>query len=759
MSDRRRLQIAVLSGNVEIPYVRACLKGMAAAAQKLDVNLLLFPGMYDKEYLGNVMDAYDNGEIYQYCQIFSYASNLRPDAFIVFVDSMQHTIRPINLKKLMKRLEGMPCLVLESDVYGPASMRLDHETGFRACLDHLIDVHGYQRIAFIGGSEQSANSHCRRQIYESVLESHHLPVCPQFEEYGDFSFSSGKKAAQRLLERFDDLEAICCANDCMALGAYEAIEEKGLVVGRDIAVTGFDDTAESRRAEPPLSTVHTGLYEFGAAAVERVWAMLNGLEVVQPVLSSSFVCRDSCGCLAEQGILDTIQEKWWQEQTPEQWVELLYDALMQALAPHERKQELHACIVHFVYYILAVSMNSGMKFDMAVVEQILERVAEVEPRHDMVDRFLMIGQMFVNAFMLQQTVEVRGRLLLLSRRLLNYGLNPYHCGKGAGQLQLTWSNRFAVSMARSILQHGVREARLIRHVLCIAKKCCLGDLWLFVFDKPQSLGMELAAQACWNRLCLAGCLVDGQIRIFTRSTRPKASIAILSEESAKYLVHFSLFANRQQYGVMVADASAQTMPLLFSMSIQVSTALQAVFMDREQRHLVKLMREQNLHFRRQANSDELTGLYNRFGFFREVQDRIVFNQGRRALVAFADLDHLKEINDLFGHAEGDLALSEVATVLRQQFGEETLIGRIGGDEFVVLAFPPKGEDSDHVMMSVKRITDRRNTYSDKPYYVEISLGVQEFVCDTQVHFSELLRAADMRLYESKKKRRLSCLRQ
>jgi diguanylate cyclase len=88
-----------------------------------------------------------------------------------------------------------------------------------------------------------------------------------------------------------------------------------------------------------------------------------------------------------------------------------------------------------------------------------------------------------------------------------------------------------------------------------------------------------------------------------------------------------------------------------------------------------------------ALHDELTGLYNRRGFLTMAQDRLkqAGRDGKSLVIFFADVDGLKRINDTLGHDAGDATLSTAAEVLRDAFRATDVIGRIGGDEFAVLA--------------------------------------------------------------------------
>jgi len=154
-------------------------------------------------------------------------------------------------------------------------------------------------------------------------------------------------------------------------------------------------------------------------------------------------------------------------------------------------------------------------------------------------------------------------------------------------------------------------------------------------------------------------------------------------------------------------------------------------------------------------SDELTGLYNRRGFFvlAEQQIKIAHRAERRLLLVSADLDGLKRINDGFGHHEGDRALADAAQILRETFRESDIIGRIGGDEFVVLITdrPDVGPE-----VLARRLADnvaRHNSRVNRPYPFSISAGIVAVDPRQPRSLAELLVAADQAMYADKKSRR------
>ncbi len=158
-----------------------------------------------------------------------------------------------------------------------------------------------------------------------------------------------------------------------------------------------------------------------------------------------------------------------------------------------------------------------------------------------------------------------------------------------------------------------------------------------------------------------------------------------------------------------------------------------------------------------ASSDELTGLLNRFGFKRKVSAAMTEHAGHVAVLVFADLDHLKHINDQIGHAAGDDAIATAARLLRAGFGRDAVIGRVGGDEFVIFLCEKHG-DGESAVERTRTLMREYNEYSGKPYFVELSMGATEFVCSPDADISSLMRRADECLYEAKDERRETAIR-
>lgn len=150
--------------------------------------------------------------------------------------------------------------------------------------------------------------------------------------------------------------------------------------------------------------------------------------------------------------------------------------------------------------------------------------------------------------------------------------------------------------------------------------------------------------------------------------------------------------------------------------------------------------------------DELTGLYNRRGFFSlaEHQFKLTKRSHKSMVLFFGDLDELKSINDTLGHLEGDQALIDTANLLRKTFRETDIMARIGGDEFVVLITEPT--DTKIILRRLHQNLERHNARAGRPYRIELSIGIAHYNPLFPSSIEELVRQADSSMYEDKRRK-------
>ena len=158
--------------------------------------------------------------------------------------------------------------------------------------------------------------------------------------------------------------------------------------------------------------------------------------------------------------------------------------------------------------------------------------------------------------------------------------------------------------------------------------------------------------------------------------------------------------------------------------------------------------------------DDLTGLYNRRGFIALAEQRIRMHStdSLRPVLVFADMDGLKPINDSLGHAVGDRALVEAASVFRSCFRGGDILGRLGGDEFVMLLFPGRHEiDRDNVLQRLKNGLAERNAAPHREFRLSVSVGFARLTAGESL--GDLMARADRDMYRRKRERKPHTLSQ
>ncbi|NLW48843.1 MAG: GGDEF domain-containing protein, partial [Firmicutes bacterium] len=170
---------------------------------------------------------------------------------------------------------------------------------------------------------------------------------------------------------------------------------------------------------------------------------------------------------------------------------------------------------------------------------------------------------------------------------------------------------------------------------------------------------------------------------------------------------------------------------------------------------VKELAEYNEKLSNISQTDELTGLYNRRGFMNLANQnlRLARKRGKNGLLFFVDIDDLKQINDQYGHDEGDLAIKAVGVILAKTFRASDIIARLGGDEFTILATDSSLNILPKIEERLSKFTKEYNLQSGKPYQLSISIGAVPFQSYESVSLENLMSQADNILYKEKKRKR------
>ena len=149
-------------------------------------------------------------------------------------------------------------------------------------------------------------------------------------------------------------------------------------------------------------------------------------------------------------------------------------------------------------------------------------------------------------------------------------------------------------------------------------------------------------------------------------------------------------------------------------------------------------------------SDELTGITNRRGFNLLAQKalNISYREKKPSVLVFFDLDKFKDINDSFGHTEGDNVLKIFSKNMENTFRESDIFARIGGDEFIVLLSNINYHDANMLINRFKKSFDKFNK-SKQEYQITFSFGILEINLEENLNLEELTKKVDKLMYENK----------
>jgi len=648
----KRYNIGLVTGNVEDDFPNQICEGAIQAAAELDDNLFIVPVKYFDRY--DFTDPLQKYE-YQYNTLISYAQVHSLDIVLLCLGNIS-AIHETRSTEIMNGFGDIPIILIASELEGYSSVCYANEAGLTEGIEALITREGRERIGIITGYTTNKDSYERLATYKKVLQAHNLPIdeslicCTYFDD-------KCRADAADFIDRNPDLDAIVCGNDAIAAVVYDLLQKRGILVGKDISVIGFDDIPGSKYLAPPLATVKTSAYDLGSRAVMQAHRkLLIGTmgQVEQFRVSTKFLYRSSLGsdCEEEIKLQNLLDEQ---------------DKLIENVQQAENSRKL-------------IMTNHNMN----VFSRDMLMLAD-----DSDDSYL---------------------------RIMN-----------------------------SLTEAGIKNSYLFTLKEPVAFHP--GDNWV----QP-------------NQIYLRACLNDG------RAFVPRKTAQLINIQNVYNHPHMSdtrntyvmidLYSRDLQYGFLLCDIGYDNLHYVEYLCYQVSIAIKFINMFAKQHTLLlekdemlQRLQKENLQLDSISGKDELTGILNRRGFYKKADAFIesAAETGQSVVFAYADLNYLKQINDIHGHAEGDFALTSCATVLEEVF-PGSLTGRIGGDEFAVLALHQNISTEADLKKLINQKLAECAEKAGKPYSVTLSVGIYMQPANSRFLLKDAIEAADALLYEEKKKK-------
>lgn len=653
MGDRKRIGVFVANSHMDHP--KKVIKSIFNYYRGKDVDVHFFLGTESNSFYRQINDSGQDFD-YQYLSLYDYSFFDMLDVLIIGYGSLNTFQKLVDKETFLNKFSHLPCIILEDNTVPKRGINLiaDNYSGMKACVEHLVFHHNFKNILYLSGPSGNDDAAERLQAYLDVMIENGLPVDDNMIEYGDFSECVDEKVCT-LLDNNEDIDAIVCANDEMSTAAYRVCAERGLKVGKDIAITGFDNMRWAWCAEPGLTTVEQKSSEMGRRAAELALEILEGRPVLSERIPTGFIVRGSCGC---SGVY--------------------------AQSPTQKEES-----------------------------NIQNALAEMKETW---------SQAISGPLMLRELIQ-------------------------AADNEIT----FFTLMSNIMIKQGAKSS------------------YLYLLDSPM-LNVQDKPWIFTEDLHMVFHQTGEKYHVYTRDEAPTMErgkgLFPEHEESEAGHIYFSflIFDGNRQYGILTTEIDYKDVPNFYLTTLQIGTAIHFMELMQQSHKDREKMIEQNAKLNYSASSDPLTGLYNRRGVMDQMGKLVSLNEGRRACVMIGDLDHLKEINDTFGHGEGDFAIKAAAELLRRGLGEGSPLGRIGGDEFLGMFLLDEEEEDEEAFVK-KKISDVKlsaelfNSVSGKPYYLGVSMGAHIFTCNSAVVLNQMLKKADEELYIAKKSRRKTVVRE
>ncbi len=286
----RKLNIALVISEFEDPHTNTLCQGVAQAVRERGYQLYIFPVKFINPKTTSVLD-YDY-EYHNNC-LFQFVSENQIDVAIVSLGNIAANSTPEERHTFIQKLH-MPVILISDQIEGCSSVNFDNGTGMVFGIEHLMREHNKKYFGYISGPLSNLDAVERKEVFEqTMIKNRFLSEQYRIVE-GDFTYSC-TEVIEDLLDNYPQMDVLVCGNDMMCFGAYQVLEQRGLVPGKDIAVMGFDDVPYAAQATPGLTTVKADPSLIGYEAVKVCEQVLQG-ETFHLMVDTSFVIRESCGC-------------------------------------------------------------------------------------------------------------------------------------------------------------------------------------------------------------------------------------------------------------------------------------------------------------------------------------------------------------------------------------------------------------------------------------------------------------------------------
>lgn len=766
---KRRLNIGLFVSNLINDFDIAIYRGVERGAQEMDANLIVFPGRY---LHGQYNDKERTKSEYQYNTVFAYADHRNIDVLLVLMGTIGTVITEEEKKDFLDMYSDIPIIILADEVPGYKCLVFENRSGLKDGIVDLIVNKKRKNIGMVSGPMTNEDAIERLDVYKETLQDYGLEVSEDKIVYGNFSEYT-EEIVEDLLTRNPEMDALVFANDQMAIGGYNTIKEHNLVIGKDIAVMGFDDSPMATVLVPNLSTVRADAVELGRrGAVEAVEYVAKGDCDCLPI-KTEMVFRESTGPSQSNSAIDVkgVRFREWMQEDQNKLAGEMMNVLYGDRFLEENQKVFVKNIIEYIQSFLRFIQEKDAEISVAKTNTLIgNALSAVHGEHTEVHLLIQLFGILSDVAKIygKEREKEASDLLYANMERLTMVVTASRQESETELDALMWMSN---SIAKDMLVYGADSDQSFSTVSDKLIRLGFKSAYLYAMESPF-INQEDGAWNNWRipeKMLLKSFFYnDGQPPRQVEGKKQEISSMRLfdnpyiQQDKRHTLLLNMIFINEEQLGLLLCEIDSRKLQYMNSVNAQLASALKIIHMLKMQVGIQKQL-EDSLEKIKESNQvletiskvDALTGVYNRRGFY-EMAAKMIHNKANRSkkmILLFADLDNLKQINDRIGHDAGDFAIRSIATVLTDSMRATDVVARIGGDEFVAMAAAEVDTDGEMIKQRIKTLMNEFNDRSGKDYYVCVSVGYSEFLCTDEIVLEDYLGQADEKLYEDKQKKR------
>lgn len=759
-----RRNIGLLIDDMDAVFTKEAVKGAELGAIAIDANMYIFPGMYlDDLSISTDHMPYE----YQYNTLFQFANNKQLDILYIMMGMIGGRVSDEQQRLFLEQFLGIPVVTLYTNSLGYNSMIFDNQIAFKQGIRHIIEDHNAKNIGYVSGPKTNVDALERLDAYKKALEETQIPYRDNYVIYGNFEEST-QPLIKAFVETHPELDALVFANDRMARGGYEALKQLQLQPGRDILIVSFDNSIFAATMNPPLTTVEANAAELSYKAITNIETFLSTAQISNLRVNTHLVHRASCGCpdfdynsLSEQLLMHKISDPAFRKDM----MAIIYKYLFGDYVEGDRIRQIKDDLSVFLQLLYELLNTDELQNVRMNIKKIFTQLL-----HEPLFNYTTV-ELYTNVI---AALQSEFKNLITDSQKLNFVLEIFasmYQEIAINNFQISQGQRFGIEQISKVINAmnmDIAQASkndTTNYKVCLSRLSSIGvkSSYLYTFLHPISHPRNSGFSVPENMLFRAYSRDDNAYGIpVSKQIIPSFSVLVNNKtpKSRRYtMVVSALFSQEDLFGILMCETSLEHFQDMATVSIHISTTLKTLYLLEQQRAIQKrlqknldIMSQDNLMLNEISKTDQLTGLYNRWGFMDHVQSIISnpLNIDKEIMVLYADMDNLKKINDEYGHDDGDFALKETASILKEAFRNTDVVSRFGGDEFVAFAMLGISDYEKIMKLRIADITERHNMEIQKPYRVEMSTGICEVKCSPDLNIEEILEIADKKLYEEKK---------